>query len=380
MLRAIAFAVLLMMSVGTAHAVTVNVSTVEELYAAVERCNQGERGLAVVLADGTYTLDHMLWVEGDGLSVRSASGNRNAVLIQGHGMDGDVTHVFNVAGYGFTLENVSVGRVSQHGVQFQPEADDPMLRNIRVFDCGEQLVKVAWDDSRPDVSCDYGVLENSLLEYTADFGPQYYIGGIDCHRSEGWVVRGNVFRNIRSPADSPAEHAVHFWSQARDTMVEYNLIINCDRGIGFGLGDRGHMGGVIANNVIVHDGRGQFADVGIGLENAGYALVAHNTILMRQSYPNAIEYRFSGTSAVIANNLANRAIAARDGGQAELVANITNAQESWFVNPAGYDFHLAPGAVQAIDSGAPLADVSRDMDGEARPMGAAPDIGADEAQ
>jgi len=39
-----------------------------------------------------------------------------------------------------------------------------------------------------------------------------------------------------------------------------------------------------------------FADVGIGLENASNAKVYNNTVFLAHSYPNAIEYRFPGTS------------------------------------------------------------------------------------
>jgi hypothetical protein len=57
--------------------------------------------------------------------------------------------------------------------------------------------------------------------------PQHSIGGIDAHNAVGWIVRDNTFRKIRSPAGSVAEHAVHFWSGSRDTLVERNLIVDC---------------------------------------------------------------------------------------------------------------------------------------------------------
>ncbi len=41
------------------------------------------------------------------------------------------------------------------------------------------------------------------------------------------------------------------------------------------------------------------------------------------------------------------------------------------------DYHLSPGS-NAIDHGVPLAWVTRDIDGNPRPMGPAPDVGADE--
>ena len=49
-----------------------------------------------------------------------------------------------------------------------------------------------------------------------------------------------------------------------------------------------------------------------------------------------------------------------------------------FVNSAAHDYHLAPGSA-AIDRGDPNRYPATDIDGQTRPMGLAPDAGADEA-
>jgi hypothetical protein len=49
-----------------------------------------------------------------------------------------------------------------------------------------------------------------------------------------------------------------------------------------------------------------------------------------------------------------------------------------FVNPGGFDLHLAPGSA-AIDTGDPAQYPHKDIDGRSRPMGSAPDAGAHEA-
>jgi hypothetical protein len=80
--------------------------------------------------------------------------------------------------------------------------------------------------------------------------------------------------------------------------------------------------------------------------------VLHNSILISGTYSNAIEYRFPNTSAVlIANNVTDAPIVARDGATGVVTGNYTTAS--------------------AIPAAGP------DFDGEIRPTGAT-DIGADE--
>jgi hypothetical protein len=357
---------------------TANVTTVAQLVDAIARANDGGE-TSVVLADGIYTLDDMLWVEAASVSVRGASGNREAVIIEGRGMAGPVTHVFNVAGSGFIAQDLTLRGVSAHAIQLQIDVDDVVMRNLHILDTGEQMVKVAYDPSDVSRSSDNGVMEGCLLEYSAGIGPQWYIGGIDAHNARGWTIRRNTFRGIRSPSDDVAEFAIHFWSSSEGTLVERNHVVNCDRGIGFGLGYRGHRGGVVRNNMIYHDSSEGFADVGIALESATGAEVYNNTVFQEHGYPNAIEYRFAGTSGGrISNNLTNRAIRSRDGGSATLSSNVTDAEGSWFADPTSGDLHLAP-AVPAVDGrGEALPDLTDDFDGEVRPRGAGIEIGADE--
>jgi hypothetical protein len=356
------------------------VSTVGELVDAVENANNGG-DKTIILKDGSYVLDDMLAIWADGITVKSQSGNRDKVTIRGQGMYGGVSHIFNVPGSNFTVKDMTIGWVANHAIQVwgNNNSSNILISNLHILDTYEQMVKISYDSSSSN-SSENGVMENCLLEYSAGVGPQYYIGGIDGHQTKNWTVRNNTFKNISSPGGDVAEHAVHFWSDSQDTLVENNLIINCDRGIGFGLGSRGHVRGVIRNNMIYHDSTDNgFADVSIGLENAYAAQVYNNTVYIEHSYPYAIEYRFPGTSGgIIKNNLCNKSIASRDGGSASLGGNIENARASWFVNVSSGDLHLASAISQVVDQGVSIAGLSTDFDGHARPQGSGIYIGADE--
>jgi len=357
----------------------VTVRNVTELVNAVADANAGGDN-TILVEDGTYNLDNMLWVDGNGVTVRSSSGNRDAVIIRGEGMDGSVSHIFNVAGSDFTVSDLTIGWVANHAIQIHgnENAHRPLIQNLHIVDTYEQMIKVSYTPSSAN-SSDNGIVENCLFEYSAGIGPQYYIGGVDAHQAKNWIVRKNTFKDISSPSVEVAEFAIHFWSDSEDTLVECNTIINCDRGIGFGLGDRGHIRGIIRNNMIYHNASGTYADVGISIESASDTQVYNNTIYLEQDYPNAIEYRFSGTTgALIVNNLTNKEIAQRDGASATVSHNVTDAQASWFINPSAGDLHLSTQPPTVIDQGQSVTGLTSDFDEDPRPQGEGIDIGADE--
>ncbi|MBN2385022.1 right-handed parallel beta-helix repeat-containing protein [bacterium] len=355
----------------------ITVTNVAELITAVDQANSGG-DTTIFVADGLYTLPDMLIITGPDVTISGASGNREAVILEGAGMWGAVTHIFNVSGSGFTVSDMTLRQISQHAIQLQLDVDDVVIRNLHILDTGEQMVKIPYQAGNP-ASCDNGLMELCLLEYSAGIGPQYYIGGIDGHFAKNWIVRDNVFHSIRSPADDLAEHAIHFWSNSENTLVERNLIINCDRGIGFGLGGQGHIGGIIRNNMIYHDSSEGFADVGIGLETTTGAQVYNNTIYFENSYPNAIEYRFPATTGIyLANNLTNRAIVARDGATGTEQANLTSASSDWFVQINSGDLHLSEARPEVVDQGVSIIGLNNDFDQDIRPQGPGIDLGADE--
>jgi hypothetical protein len=253
-----------------------------------------------------------------------------------------------------------------------------VIRNCILRVAYQQMIKVSNDPAARGVSSDDGLIENCLFEYTAGVGPQFYIGGIDAHGSKNWVVRNNTFRNIASPSRSVAEFAVHFWDGSAGNTVERNLIVSCDRGIGFGLDGKGNTGGIIRNNMIYHAaGTGRFADTGIALTESPGTQVYNNTVVMDNSFPWAIEYRFAATTGVlIVNNLTNKPIVSRNGASGAVASNVTNAVRSWFVNAANGDLRLASPVGSVVAAGQAVAGLGDDFDGRPRPAGAKVDIGA----
>lgn len=306
----------------------IHVSNVSELYSAVQKANRSN-DTNIVLADGLYKLNQRLQFTGSRINLRSLSRDPATVILLGQGMrkTNNTEVLIDVSGSYISISGITLAQSSNHLIQVRAEknADNFSLSNCVLRDSYEQLLKVSSSPS-DDLYSDNGSIKHCLFEYTADVGPQFYIGGIDAHRSRNWTVAGNTFKNIASPGQHVAEHAIHFWRKSANITVINNTIENCDRGIGFGLGDdtaNQTKGGLIANNVIRNTNLAhQFTDVGIGLEASPDVQIINNRILIEGNYPNAIEYRFAASKNIfIQGNETNKSIVSRDGGQAEISGN-----------------------------------------------------------
>jgi hypothetical protein len=358
---------------------TTTVGTSAELMSAAAALAAGD---TLLLRDATYTIpSYAVTIRADRVVIRSLSGDRERVIVTGAGMNGDIDHGFWVSADNVTIRDMTIKNVRYHCIQTDINTDSLKVINCILRDGGEQLLKVPFNASEPDPS-ENGLVEGCLFDFSAGIAFRGYTGGIDCHFAKNWIVRNNVFKYIRSPEDAPAEHAVHFWTNSENTLVENNVIIDCDRGIGFGLGDVPHKGGIIRNNMIYHRaiGGNDRADAGIILETCADARVYNNTVYFENDYPNAIEYRFTATTGVvIANNLTNKAIRARDGATGTVSANVTAAQAGWFRSLSAGDLHLSSGSIgTVIDQGTAVDGLTHDIDGDTRPQGSGIDIGADE--
>lgn len=305
---------------------SISVSTSDELYEAINKANQ--RGnVKVVMKSGRYFLPRTLHILKSHISIVSATLDPNTTVLIGLGMrkTGAVGNIIRVAASYFILDGITIEQSPNHLIQIAGEAnaDFPIIRNCILKDAYEQLVKVSYN-SNTGIASDGGMIENCHFEYSAGMGPQYYIGGIDVHGGQDWIVRNNYFSGIASPDSKVAEHAIHFWNSTQNISVSDNVIYNCDRGIGFGMPNRPNFGGIIVNNLIIHNNNGHpSADTGISLEDSQGTYVHHNRIYLAHDYPNSIEYRFAETINVrIENNLTNKRIKKRNNGQGTIINNL----------------------------------------------------------
>ena len=309
--------------------ISVSVSSVKELRATFASLAKSSERAVILVQPGVYNVKRKrLVIPRDNISILGATGDPEDVVFDGGGMRSGVGFIFDVSHDNISISGMTLRNVRNHLIQVRAErgASDFTLTNCIMQDAYEQLFKVSASHKDGAPYSDRGKISGCLFEYTAGIAPQYYVGGVNAHRTRDWEVSNNVFKNIASPENRIAQHAIHFWRKSENSVVRNNIIINADRAIGFGLGNHEyeHLGGLITQNTIIHEGKEEHiqADAAIILESTKNAVVSDNLIYMSSDYPNAIEYRFkSSTGNIIMNNVANRRIVSRDGGEAELENN-----------------------------------------------------------
>ncbi|MEJ2643060.1 MAG: right-handed parallel beta-helix repeat-containing protein, partial [Desulfosarcinaceae bacterium] len=363
----------------------VNASTLADLQDCI---SQASGPTTIYLEDGIYsvTTDSFVNVYRDEVTIRSRSGDRTAVIIEGQGMAaaGQYGHGIYVAADKVTIADLTVRQTQHHGIFVTPGSDDCRIYNVVVIDTGEQLIKASGGTDQAPKSG--GSVACSWIGYTDtldDDDDGWYTNGIDLLNSHGWTLRNNTFRNIRHHpglTSQLAGPAILVWQGSADTKVEGNRFIDCDRGIAFGDSSGSgvqHTGGEIRNNTIKgYSG----SDVGIGVVRATNALVEHNTVYAPGGvYDYSIEAdQPETTGGIIRNNFTDEPILAdRRGASVAVSNNHCDAQVEDFVDAGNGDLHLVAAATHAIDAGAAVDGRSYDLDCEEISDGA-PDLGADE--
>ncbi len=351
-------------------------------------------GTTILLEDGLYDLscgdtNCRLVFNTPGITLRSVSGNSDAVILDA---DYGTNELISIYASDIVIADLSLMRAYDHPIHITgPGApvSGILIHNVHIIDPGQQGIKL-----NPDAS-GLGTTEDSTIECSeielTDQGRSHirdncYTGGIDGHQTSNLLVRFNRIEGFWCD-DGLSEHGIHLWRAASGTIVEGNTILDCARGIGFGLGygtSNGHSGGIIRNNFIAAADSGLSSspdgfDNGISLESASNAQIYHNTVVSTFApRSSSIEYRWNLTTATISNNLTTHSILARDGATAGLTGNNSAADTSWFFDPSAGDLHIKASNLPPVDAGTALGAGLADRDFDDLDRDAEPDVGADE--
>ncbi len=244
----------------------IRVTTVEELFTAVQTAEPGD---TIEIADGHYLLPTVLTIGTDDLCLRSASGDRDAVVVDGadsdHGELIGFTECHRVTVADLTIQNVlhngfklnanigrSVGAITIHncvihnvwqrgfkgvnGPEVEGDTDLPLRPGKRgrpsvgrhfVDDC---IIRYClFYNDRPKQIDDEPYERKNPQNFDGN-----YIAAIDVMSARKWQIHDNVFVGIRG-RNGGARGAIFFWQGSEDVAIERNVIVDCDSGMWLGL-------------------------------------------------------------------------------------------------------------------------------------------------
>ncbi|MEJ2622904.1 MAG: hypothetical protein P8163_22525, partial [Candidatus Thiodiazotropha sp.] len=141
-------------AMGPATGNPVHVSNVSELVSAV---NNAQSGDAILLADGVYALNgDYLWIASPNVELRSASGNRDAVVLDGNYQS---TEIVTIAASNVTVADLTIREAYTHPIHVVTTGADvtgTLIYNVHITDPREQGIKI--NPGTPGTYVDDGVI------------------------------------------------------------------------------------------------------------------------------------------------------------------------------------------------------------------------------
>jgi hypothetical protein len=362
---------------------------VEELQATVGRV---EAGGTIVLADGIYPVTRTVVIDTDGVTLRSESGQRWSVVLDGGGTLGELLTLRGCSGV--TIADLTVQNVRWNGIKLDTDQDvqRATIRNCILHNIWQRAIKgvkvpeAGRETTRPrDCRIEYCLFVNDRPKRFEDDPTDTwrtfdgnYIGGIDVMYPSRWAIRDNVFLGIRGRTGS-ARGAIFLWHDARDCVVERNVIVDCDSGICLGNSHKPddvpiHCTGVVVRNNFLC----RVPENGILADYTRDCAILYNTVHDPQTrLGRLIRMVHDNDGLRVVNNLLSGP-QPRNESDSDITirSNASGDFSGAFVAPEEGNLRLSAAATDAIDKAIPLPEVATDID--RNPRGAVPDLGAHE--
>jgi hypothetical protein len=384
----VAFAALVLP--GSSQGSIIHVATVAQLNSAVASAGSGDQ---IVLAAGRYKLTQELKLARSNVTLRSASGNADDVVLRGAGMNNKVRldEAVMVKADGVRIEGVTIRSFYRNGIRIRGDldADGTQIIGVRTLNIGRWHVRSGGNGHVSDDVLIEGVtMDQTNARQARDAGDDL-IGGIYAAHISDWLVRGATIRNIHG-ATGNSIGAVSF-SDSSGSVIEGSRLL----GNGKGLAIDNSSGDIVRNNFITCPAGTGARNSALDLAFAQDELVAYNTIYSRDAkYARTIvvvdgagKDEGGGVKAAgdlsFLYNLVRGGLTNGIGGALTLTGSLIDdlgatVVPAWFADAAAGDLRLTALATGAIDQGLPLPEVVNDVDNH--PRGDAPDLGADESK
>ncbi len=370
----------------------IHASNVEQLFSAVEKVKPNQ---TILLEDGTYYMPRYLEIGADNVSLRSASGDRKAVILDGSkSIHGELVGFRSCSGV--TVADITIQNIKWNGFKIN---SDHNVQNLTIYNCvihniwqrGVKSVRIP-KENREEIRPKNIRIQHCLFynDHPKQFSNDEtdtpktfngnYIGGIDAMYAKNWLISDNVFMNIQGRTRE-GRGCVFMWHHAEDCIIERNTIIDCDVGIALGnsSGIGPNQSSIHGTNMIV---RNNFVtrtpESGILADHTKDCQIINNTIFDPDNRMNRLlRIIHDNQGLLVANNLLSGPGMSIETDQAiRLEHNLIGDFSQLFVDVQKGDLHLTKPSAKIIDQGMSLPSIKNDIDQQARDQQI--DIGADQ--
>jgi hypothetical protein len=368
----------------------VRVGTVDELARAIDAARPG---VTILLADGHYAMTRYLEVRADDVVLRSASGDRARVVLDGGASrHGEVLGVGGCSGVTVADLTIRNARTNAFKINSDRFATKVTLRNCVLHNVWQRGVKgpaVRVEDRarfRPgDCRIEYCLFYNDHPKRfeddprdTPETFDGNYVGGIDAMYARRWTISDNVFIGLRGRTGQ-GRGAVFLWQESEDCVVERNVIIDCDAGVCLGNAHKpadveAHCRGCVVRNNFVT----RAPQAGIAAVHTRDCRIVHNTVFDPASrLGRLVRVVRDNDGLVVANNLlGNKPVLVEGESRVEMRGNVSRDLAGICTDVERGNLHLRARTKGVSDSGEPIGDLGHDIDRHPRDANA--DVGADE--
>jgi len=306
---------------------------------------------------------------------------------------GDAIATYSASNVGNVIENNHIhhfdaGDEDAHGIILGPGSDDTIIRGNVMHDCSGDGIQIYAVDDTPisEYSKNVQIVDN--IFYRGDL--QWSEDGLDIKGADGLEVTGNELYGYYDSFPGSGR-AIVVQKGGRNIVFESNVIHDTSYGINcHGEGGK-HPENITIKNNLFYSIDGRYA---ILLQDVYGAAAYHNTIANTTGCSFCIE-----GNGIHGGDIRNNLIYNSDKANIESgtpFVNVTVGYNGWFdaeskftdptdiegngdpgfVDAANDDYHLMAGS-PARDAGTDVG-VTTDFEGDLRPFGTRPDIGADE--
>ncbi len=367
----------------------IKVASVDALFAAVRRVRPNG---TILLADGVYPMPRTLVISTNGVTVRSSSGRRGHVILDGRGTLGEMLTIRGCVGV--TIADLLIQNVRWNGIKLDSETG---VQRVTIHNCVLHNIWHVRDQGRDRAGGGSRAPASTRLPHRVlllhQRSPQAVRGRSGRHAA---VFRRRLYRRNRcdvcvrvddrgqrlrwhSRPHGECAGAIFLWHDCRDCVVERNVVVDCDSGICLGNsfkppGIAYHCTSALVRNNFVT----RAPENGILADFTRDCTILHNTVHEPKSrFGRLIRVVHDNDGLRVENNLLS--------GPGPLVEtqsrftvrnNLSRDLSAVFVAASEGNLRLTAAATAAIDRAELLTEVPADIDGT--PRDAHPDLGVHE--